>query len=64
MPKFLVQFGYTGEGLKGLAKEGGSKRRERVIEQLVEIMGGKAGGLLLLPTASTTGSPLSTAGTW
>ena len=24
MPKFLVQFSYTGEGLKGLAKEGGS----------------------------------------
>ncbi|OGD18387.1 MAG: GYD domain protein [Candidatus Aminicenantes bacterium RBG_16_63_16] len=40
MPKFLVQFSYTGEGLKGLVKEGGSKRRE-VIEQLVEIMGGK-----------------------
>jgi uncharacterized protein with GYD domain len=40
MPKYLVQFSYTGEGLKGLAKEGGSKRRE-VIEQLVNIMGGK-----------------------
>ncbi len=62
MPKFLVQFSYTGEGLKGLAKEGGSKRRE-VIEQLVNIMGGKAGGLLLL-LRRVTGSPLSTAGTW
>ncbi len=40
MPKFLVEFSYTGEGLKGLAKEGGSKRRE-VIEQLVNIMGGR-----------------------
>ena len=40
MPKFLVQFSYTGEGLKGLVKEGGSKRRE-AIEQLVSIMGGK-----------------------
>jgi uncharacterized protein with GYD domain len=40
MPKYLVQFSYTGEGLKGLLKEGGSKRRE-AIEKLVEIMGGK-----------------------
>jgi uncharacterized protein with GYD domain len=40
MAKYLVQFSYTGEGLKGLLKEGGSKRRE-VIEQLVKSMGGK-----------------------
>ncbi len=40
MPKYLVQFTYTGEGLRGLAGEGGSKRRE-VIEKLVDIMGGK-----------------------
>ncbi len=40
MPKFLVQFSYTGEGLGGLIKEGGSKRRE-VIDKLVNIMGGK-----------------------
>ena len=40
MAKYLVQFSYTGEGLKGLLKEGGSKRRE-AIEQLVKSMGGK-----------------------
>jgi uncharacterized protein with GYD domain len=40
MAKYLVQFSYTGEGLKGLVKEGGSKRREAV-EQLVKNMGGK-----------------------
>lgn len=40
MPKYLVQFNYTGEGSKGLLKEGGSKRRE-AIEQLVKSMGGK-----------------------
>jgi uncharacterized protein with GYD domain len=39
MAKYLVQFSYTGDGLKGLLKEGGSKRRE-VIEQLVKSMGG------------------------
>ena len=40
MAKFLVQFSYTGEGLKGLIKEGGSKRRE-AIQQLVKSMGAK-----------------------
>jgi len=40
MAKYLVQFSYTGEGLKGLVKDGGSKRRE-VIEQLVKSLGGK-----------------------
>ena len=40
MPKYLVQFSYTGDGLKGLVREGGSKRRE-AIEQLVKSMGAK-----------------------
>lgn len=40
MAKYLVQFSYTGEGLKGLIKEGGSKRRE-AIQQLVKSVGGK-----------------------
>ena len=40
MVKYLVQFSYTGEGLKGLLKEGGSKRREAT-RQLVESLGGK-----------------------
>jgi len=30
MSKFLVQANYVGEGLKGLLKEGGTKRRETV----------------------------------
>jgi uncharacterized protein with GYD domain len=39
MPKYLVQASYTIEGLKGLIKEGGSKRRE-VVEQLIKSLGG------------------------
>ncbi len=40
MPKYLVQGSYTDQGLKGLLKEGGSKRRE-MVEKLAEEMGGK-----------------------
>jgi uncharacterized protein with GYD domain len=40
MATFLVQFTYTEEGLKGVRKEGGSKRREAT-EQLVKSLGGK-----------------------
>ena len=40
MPKFMIQASYVGEGLKGLLKEGGSKRRETVT-QVIEGMGGK-----------------------
>jgi len=39
MSKYLFQGSYTEQGLKGLLKEGGSKRREAV-EQLVKGMGG------------------------
>ena len=39
MPKFLVQANYVGEGLKGLIKEGGTKRRETVAK-VIEGMGG------------------------
>jgi len=39
MPKYLFQASYIGEGLKGLLKEGGSKRRETV-EQTLKGMGG------------------------
>jgi len=39
MPKYLFQGTYMGEGLKGLLKEGGSKRRETV-EQTLKAMGG------------------------
>jgi uncharacterized protein with GYD domain len=40
MPKYLYQGSYTEQGLKGLLKEGGSKRREAA-EQLAKSMGGK-----------------------
>jgi uncharacterized protein with GYD domain len=40
MAKYLFQASYVGEGLKGLLKEGGSKRREAVAKALAG-MGGK-----------------------
>jgi uncharacterized protein with GYD domain len=40
MPKYLVQGSYTDQGLTGLLKEGGSKRRA-MAEHLVNEMGGK-----------------------
>ena len=40
MPKYLCQGSYTEHGLKGLVKEGGSKR-QAVVEQLAKEMGGK-----------------------
>ena len=39
MAKFMVQFSYTDEGLKGLMKEGGSKRKEAT-RTLIESLGG------------------------
>ena len=39
MPKYLLHASYTEEGLKGLLKEGGSKRRE-ALEQAVKGLGG------------------------
>jgi uncharacterized protein with GYD domain len=39
MPKYLVQASYTVEGIKGLVKDGGSKRRA-VLEQLIKDQGG------------------------
>ena len=39
MPKYLFQGSYTEQGLKGVLKEGGSKRRD-AIEQLVKGIGG------------------------
>jgi uncharacterized protein with GYD domain len=40
MPKYLIQGSYSNEGLKGLLKEGGSKRREAA-EQAVTGVGGR-----------------------
>jgi len=39
MPKYLLQASYTTEGLKGVLKEGASKRREAV-SQLIKNLGG------------------------
>lgn len=39
MAKYLVQVNYVGEGIKGLLKDGGSKRRA-VVEKLFNSMGG------------------------
>ncbi len=40
MPKYMIQASYSPEGLKGLAKEGGSGRRAYV-EELVQKLGGR-----------------------
>lgn len=40
MSKFLMQVSFTREGIKGLASEGGSKRRQTV-EKLFNAVGGK-----------------------
>lgn len=40
MPKYLVQASYNAEGVKGLLKDGGSKRRSAV-EQSVKALGGR-----------------------
>jgi len=40
MSRYLLQASYTTEGVKGLLKEGGSKRREAV-EQLTKALGGR-----------------------
>ncbi len=39
MPKYLVQANYTPEGMKGLHKDGGTKRRE-VAENAAKSLGG------------------------
>ena len=40
MAKYMIQGSYVGEGLKGLLKEGGTKRKEAVTKA-IENMGGK-----------------------
>jgi len=39
MPKYLFQVNYVGEGVKGLLKDGGSKRRA-ITEKLFKSLGG------------------------
>lgn len=43
MPKYLVYGAYTGEGLKGVLKEGGSGRRDAVA-QVIRGLGGTLEG--------------------
>jgi uncharacterized protein with GYD domain len=40
MPKYLIEASYTGDGPKGLLKDGGSKRRA-VAKTLIESLGGR-----------------------
>lgn len=44
MPKYLIQGSYTEQGVKGVLKEGGSKRKEAV-EQMMKAMGGRVEAL-------------------
>ena len=44
MPKYLISGSYVGDGIKGLLKEGGSKRKAAV-EQLMGNLGGKVEAL-------------------
>ena len=39
MPKYLISGSYVGEGIKGLLKDGGTKRKEAV-DQLIGSLGG------------------------
>ncbi len=39
MPKYLFQANYVGDGVKGLLKDGGSKRRA-IVETLFQSLGG------------------------
>ena len=39
MPKYLVEFSYNADGVKGLLKEGGTSRRDAT-KRLVESLGG------------------------
>jgi uncharacterized protein with GYD domain len=40
MPKYLSRTSYTAEGLKGLLKDGGTKRKQ-AMEQMAKSLGGK-----------------------
>ena len=40
MPKYLIQASYTAEGVRGLLKDGGSKRRAAA-EQAIKSLGGR-----------------------
>ncbi|MFD2273307.1 hypothetical protein ACFS07_25625 [Undibacterium arcticum] len=46
MPKYLIEANYVGEGINGLLKEGGTKRRAAV-DELFKSMGGAVEAFLL-----------------
>jgi len=43
LPKYLLQVSYTADGVRGVTKDGGSKRRESA-RALIESLGGKMDG--------------------
>jgi uncharacterized protein with GYD domain len=53
MPKYLLATTYTAEGLRGLAREGGTARRAEVAG-LCESMGGKLEAFYFTTVASRT----------
>jgi uncharacterized protein with GYD domain len=53
MPKYLVEGRYTSDGLRGLTREG-SSRRHADIAKTIESAGGKIGGALLRVLAMLT----------
>ena len=50
MPKYMFTANYTHEGLKGLLKEGGSKRREAV-KRALESLGGSMAHTTIPPAS-------------
>jgi uncharacterized protein with GYD domain len=43
MPKYLIQASYNAEGVRGLLKDGGSKRKQAA-DELIKSLGGKTEG--------------------
>jgi hypothetical protein len=57
MPKYLIEVNYVGEGVSGLLKEGGTRRRAAV-DELFKSMGGHW-KLFISPSAIRTFSSLA-----
>lgn len=53
MPKYLLTANYTEAGMRGLVKEGGSKRREATVKAL-EGLGGKLESITASVTTTST----------
>jgi hypothetical protein len=65
MAKYLWKVSYSSDGLKGLAKEGGTKRRAAV-DRLTEGLGGKVESFYRAPSEPTgyAISPIMGSGVW